>query len=297
MGLDDPISRYIADVPNGDRLTLRQLANMTSGLASYSFEPDWLEAWFADPSRSWRPEELVAVSLAATRAGCPNQPAAACFPPGESLFYNNTNTVMLGLVVERVTGRPFAEVLQEKILGPLGLTETSFPTGAALPQPFAHGYSLQGFPEDIEEYDATFMDPSWGWTAGQMVSTVDDLAIWARALVRGTLLSPPMQSQRLTPATLPANTADRAYALGIGLTEGWWGHTGELPGYNTVMYYRPDVDATLVVSANHDTVASDGQDVSPASAFASRIIAVGAREAPLGALDPAVPFSDPPLQP
>jgi D-alanyl-D-alanine carboxypeptidase len=186
--------------------------------------------------------------------------------------------------------------LQDQILTPLGMTETSFPDGAALPEPFARGYTRQGIPEGVE-HEATFLDPSWGWAVGNLISTVGDLAIWAQALGRGTLLSAKMQAQRLTPVPLPPNSAERAYALGIGVNQGWWGHTGELPGYNTVVYYRPDVDATLVVVANHDFVEVDGRAVSPAVAFAARIIAIGAREAPLGALHPDDPTDDPSLRP
>ena len=252
LSLDDTIDQYIEGVPNGDEITLRQMADMTSGIASYTFNEQFQDAIFSDPQRIWTPEEVVQI-------GIEDSPA---FDPGTEFQYSNTNTVLLGLVLQQATGKPIGDLYREGITEPLGLRETSFPGAAdsSLPDPRAHGYTLQG-QDDGEPADVTNLNPSWGWTAGAMISTVDDLLVYGRALGTGEgLLPPEQQAQRLDSflgEDIPPNTADRAYGLGIGREYGWLGHTGTLPGYNTTVYYHPDLDATVVVEVNSDIASGD----------------------------------------
>jgi D-alanyl-D-alanine carboxypeptidase len=247
LSLDDTIDQYVDGVPNGDSITLRQMANMTSGIASYTFNEQWQDEFFSDPERIWRPEELV-------QFGIEDSPA---FDPGTEFQYSNTNTVLLGIVLQQVTGKPIGDLYREGIIEPLGLRETSFPNAAdpSLPDPHAQGYTLQG-QDDGEPANATDWNPSWGWTAGAMISTVDDLLVYGRALGTGEgLLPPEQQAERLDSFLsddLPPNSADRAYGLGLGREYGWLGHTGELPGFNTAVYYHPGLDATVVVEVNSD---------------------------------------------
>ena len=257
LSLDDTINQYIEDIPNGDEITLRQLANMTSGIASYTFDEQFQNELFSNPERVWTPEELV-------RIGIEDSPA---FDPGTEFQYSNTNTVLLGLVLEQVSGRPIGDLYREGIIEPLGLRETSFPnTDPSLPDPHAQGYTLQG-QDDGEPVDATDWNPSWGWTAGAMISTVEDLLVYGRALGTGEgLLPPEQQTQRLDAFLgddIPPNTADRAYGLGLGRENGWLGHTGELPGFNTAVYYSPELDATVVVEVNSDIPSGDCLDDRP----------------------------------
>jgi D-alanyl-D-alanine carboxypeptidase len=252
LSLDDTIEQYVEDVPNGDEITLRQMANMTSGIASYTFNEQWQEALFSDPQRIWRPEELVQFGIA-------DSPA---FDPGTEFQYSNTNTVLLGLVLEQVSGKPIGDLYREGIIEPLGLRGTSFPNAAdsSLPDPHPQGYTLQG-QDDGEPLNATYWNPSWGWTAGAMISTVEDLLVYGRALGTGEgLLPPEQQAERLNSFLsddVPPNSAERAYGLGLGHEYGWLGHTGELPGFNTAVYYHPELDATVVVEVNSDIPSGD----------------------------------------
>jgi D-alanyl-D-alanine carboxypeptidase len=252
LSLDDTIGQYIEDVPNGDEIMLRQMANMTSGIASYTFNDQFQEQLFSDPQRIWRPEEVV-------QFGIEDSPA---FDPGTEFQYSNTNTVLLGIVLQQVTGKPIGDLYREGIIEPLGLRGTSFPDAAdsSLPDPHAQGYTLQG-QDDGEPVTATNWNPSWGWAAGAMISTVEDLLTYGRALGTGDgLLPPEQQTERLDSFLgddLPPNSADRAYGLGIGREYGWLGHTGELPGYNTAVYYHPGLDATVVVEVNSDIPSGD----------------------------------------
>jgi D-alanyl-D-alanine carboxypeptidase len=251
LSLDDTIDQYVENVPNGDEITLRQMANMTSGIASYTFNEQWQDAFFSDPQRIWRPEELM-------QFGIEDSPA---FDPGTEFQYSNTNTVLLGLVLEQVSGEPIGDLYREWIIEPLGLQQTSFPNAdPAFPDPHPQGYTLQG-QEDGEPLNATDWNPSWGWTAGGMISTVDDLLVYGRALGTGEgLLPSEQQAERLNSFPgdeVPPNSAERAYGLGLGREYGWLGHTGELPGFNTAVYYHPELDATVVVEVNSDIPSGD----------------------------------------
>jgi D-alanyl-D-alanine carboxypeptidase len=250
FSLDDTIDQYIEDVPNGDQITLRQMANMTSGIASYTFNEQFQEELFSDPLRIWRPEELVQIGIA-------DSPA---FDAGTEFQYSNTNTVMLGLVLEQVSGKPIGDLYREGIIEPLGLRQTSFPnTDPSLPEPQAQGYTLQG-QDGGEPVNATNWNPSWGWTAGAMISTVEDLLVYGRALGTGEGLLPLEQQTERLDSFLggpPPLSADKDYGIGLVNDHGWLGHTGELPGFNTAVYYHPELDATMVVEVNSDTPSGD----------------------------------------
>jgi D-alanyl-D-alanine carboxypeptidase len=252
LSLDDPIEKYVPGVPGGDRITLRSLSDMTSGVASYTFSEAWQRRFFGDPENtSFTPDELIAYGIA----------AAPVSKRGE-YNYSNTNTILLGKVIEKVTGRPVFEVIKQRIIEPLGLAGTSWPGDTTtLPKPFARGYTLQGKDATPRKPDdATHWNPSWAWTAGALVSTVGDLLTYGRALGTGQgLLGPRAQTERLT--SFPAST-DYAYGLSMGCVDGWVGHTGELPGYNTSVYYDTATDTTVVNQTNSD-IASGNCSGSP----------------------------------
>lgn len=256
LGLDDPIAEFVDGVPLGDRITLRQLARMQSGLFNYSASPEFQKAMFADPRRPFTPHELLDYAFAQ-----PNN-----FPPGEGFEYCNTNTILLGLVVQKVSGQPLHSYIHDHILGPLGMSDTSFPTTNAFPDPHAQGYTVQT--ADGKEATATDWDPSWGWAAGAMISTLDDMRIWAVALATGKLLTPQMQAQRLQTVGSPGMPPQDGYGLGIFNLGGWIGHNGSLPGYQTVVVYLPQKQTTLVILTNTDIEYQGGE---PSTTLATAI--------------------------
>ena len=259
LSLDDTIDKYVKGVPNGDEITLRQLATMTSGVATYSenkkFDFDGDSG--TDPYKVWKPEELVKI-------GIEDSPL---FDPGTEFNYSNTNYVLLGLVLEQVTGKSIQELYQKEIIQPLGLKDTSFPTLAdnSLPDPHAQGYTLQGRSSGEKPRDATDWNPSWTWTAGMMISTVDDLLAYGRAMGTGKgLLPPEQQDERIDslvsdvpPFDQPPLKGDYGYGLGLMKEHGWIGHSGVIPGYNTALYYNREIDAVLVVEVNSDIFSGD----------------------------------------
>ena len=239
LGLDDPISRYVDGVPDGDRITLRQLARMQSGLADYAATPQFDEALNDDPYRHYTENELLGWAF--------GEPAV--FEPGEAFGYSNTNSILLGMVIEGVSGQRLPDYLRDHVLTPLGMRSTSLPTTNVLPEPHAQGYTDQTGPLTT----ATDWNPSWEGAAGAMISTLDDMRIWAPAVATGQLLSPGMQAQRLQVVSVPGAPTPSGYGLGINDNNGWIGHNGALPGYETFSAYVPEQQMTLVILTNTDS--------------------------------------------
>jgi D-alanyl-D-alanine carboxypeptidase len=242
ISLSDPISRYVDGVPSGDVITLDLLGRMRSGLPNFTETDAFVDRIYregpAGPDAfATTPRELV--DSAFTRP--------LDFPPGTQYEYSNTNTVLLGMVVEKVAGVPLATYLQDNILNPLGLTQTSYPANGVLPAPYAHGYNKS---PDGQILDTTFWNPSWGDAAGKIVSNVHDMRTWAAALGRGALLRPETHAQRIGNGSPVVPGVD--YAFAIFNANDWLGHNGDIPGYATVAVYLPERDATLVVFVNSD---------------------------------------------
>jgi D-alanyl-D-alanine carboxypeptidase len=267
LSLDDPISDYVDGVPNGENITLHELITMTSGLASYSLSTELQNRWFADPYAEWSPQQLLDAAWTLD----------PLFAPGEKFNYSNTNFILLGEVIERVEGRPYADVVRSRITEPLGLEHTVMPAGTdPLPAPHATGLTLQGTADgDFTPVDATGWNPSFAWTAGQLTSTAADLLTYARAIVVGDeLLDASSQTERMTfPGT-------GGYGEAIGCIDGWVGHTGEIPGFDTVMFHETTSDTTVVVFANSDILSGtcsesktmpDNPSTGPCMAPATRV--------------------------
>jgi len=239
LSLDDHIDKYVPGVPNGDKISLRQLANMTSGVASYTRNTKFTDVYFAKPETIFKPDQLLAIGLS----------DSPIFAPGARFDYSNTNFVLLGLVIEKVTGRPIAESLKAMVLEPLKLTSTSWPgESTEIPAPYAQGFTLQGDVKGNTPLNATHWNPAWGWTAGEVISNMGDLLVYGRALGTGQgLLSAASQIARLTSFPAPAG-----YGIAMGCSGGWVGHSGELPGYNTTLFYDTQTDTTVAVQTNSD---------------------------------------------
>ena len=236
LGLDDPIDRYVEGVPNGNQITLRQLAQMRSGLYNYA---DDLKLW-QEPHRQYTPQELLAIAF--------RHPVL--FPPGAKFDYCNTNTVLLGLVIEKVSGQPLGTYITQNILKPEGLSHTVYPTGNEFPSPHANGYFKT---PDGKILDATDWNMSWGWGAGNMISTLDDMRVWARVLATGKLISPAMKvaQQQFLPA--PGEGDGALYGLALENQNGWIGHNGNTQSYMAYPYYLPHEQITMVVLLNSGT--------------------------------------------
>ncbi len=227
-------------VPNGKRITLRQLLGHTSGLFDYGGDQKFVAAAFRDPLRVWTPREIVAIATA-------HKPR---FAPGVRWSYSDTNYYVLGLIVEAVTGHSLAQELRQRILLPLHLRATSLDSAPRIAGRHAHGYFLAPL------VDVTVGSPSVQWAAGALVSNVDDIARFYRALLAGRLLPPPLLHAMETVAT-PAP----GFSYGLGLEKrrngcgAIWGHDGGSPGYVATALNSKDGRRQVVVLVNA-TVAS-----------------------------------------
>ena len=238
LALEDTLDQYVEGVPNGDVITIRQLLAMRAGVFNYVDDETFMDAYTADPLLPWwAPEDIVPILQR-------HDPA---YPPDERTVYSDSNYVLLGLVLEQVTGEPAEWWITREVIRPLGLENTSFPTSPALPDPYTHGYETGSDPL----VDLTWSSPEVPWTAGAMVSTVPDMAVYAEQLATGALLSEELQEQRLDFADMGnAEGAFLGYGLGIAEIGEWIGHNGAVFGYGNIVTYLPSQDATIVVMGN-----------------------------------------------
>ena len=273
LTLDDPVSKFVPGVPDGDNITVAQLLEMRSGLYSYTNDPTFVRESDADLTRPWTPDELLDLAFA--------HPAE--FPPGSNFQYSNTNYILLGKIMEILTGQTVQELFQQRLFTPLGMHETTMPgpEDTTPPTPFLHGYHYGSFdkplPDDEQAQaaagsllpvDQSILNPSWAWTAGSVISTADDMLIWARALVDGALLDPAMQQVRLDSIQslgpdFPAAEGKYWYGYGIDRRVTYDGHGGQINGYNTAVARDPATDTDVVVLTTL-TLAPDGTSVANA---------------------------------
>ncbi|MDQ1295200.1 MAG: serine hydrolase [Actinomycetota bacterium] len=266
LGLDDSLEELLPGfVPGGKNITLRMLLRHTSGLYNYTSDPELIEGFFADPTAYYSPEELAAEAV--------KRPPV--FEPDARWEYSNTNYLLVGLILERATGRTPADLLQERIARPLGLRHTYLPTNAAsnTGRGYAHGYTAtvtgpSSRPE-IEYTDVSDWSLSWAWTAGAVISTTPDLSLFISALLSGRLLRPAQLAAML--ATVPMDP-ERAGGYGLGILRvdtpcgPVWGHTGGTLGHSSLMFASPNGHRTL--GADTTTVFNDeGEPSAPTKAL------------------------------
>lgn len=241
MSLDDTIDQYVDGVTDGDVITLRQLANMSSGNADY-VNAQFIEAFKPDPDRLFTLDQLNAFML-----GLPAE-----FAPGTRKVYINANTNLLGAAIESATGEDFADVLDERILAPLGQSGSRYLLDVdEWTSPHATGYRLLDGVQTPQPTNLSIYGP-----AGSMISTLDDARVWGEALATGMLLDPATQAERLQGAPLEEGPPYDLYALGIGETDGWWGHNGQGFGFTAAVFHNPETGASIAVFMNASDLAS-----------------------------------------
>jgi D-alanyl-D-alanine carboxypeptidase len=246
IGLDAPVSTYLPGLlPDGDTITVRNLLQHTSGLYNYTDSLPLDPAGFPTIRfKHFEPRELVALAT--------SHPLN--FPPGTEFSYSNTNYIVVGLLIEKITGAPYERAVQDRILRPLHLSETSLPGDrVAVAEPHAHGYLQPADPP----VDVTRLNPSWGWSAGEMISTTADLDRFTAALLQGKLLAA-AQFAELT-KSLPFSNG---YGLGIATIPlpcgvDVIGHDGGIHGYTSAVASTKDTKTRLELSATSGPVAGD----------------------------------------
>lgn len=247
LSLDDPVSRYVDGVPAGDRITLRMLAQHTSGLRNYIAIPAVKDAFADRLERQWTREELLAFAF---------DFGPHFEPEDDGWMYSNTNYILLGSVIERLEGKPLAAVIHDRICVPLGLENTVYSIDAHLPEPFARGYQMGNADgpvlwrgEGERHWDVTRASPSMWHAAGAVVSTLDDTRRFIEAVVAGELVSPSSHAEQMRWRET-GYPVDYRYGLGVINYKGGIGHDGSVPGYQVTATHDPARDITVVVLAN-----------------------------------------------
>lgn len=241
LRLGDTVERWLPGVlPYGDAVTVRALLQHTSGVPDYwEAGPDPLNISFVNDA-AVRAQTFAPLELVNRVSGEPPD-----FAAGSRVEYSNTNYLLLGQIVEAATGKPLDREVTRRILRPLRLHDTKFPTTSpALPNPFTRGYSslfdADGLPAEGSLVDVTEYNPSGLWAMGNVVSTLEDLRTFYGALLGGRLL--PAHLTALMKQTRPNQTAEWPEGIGMGLGIWSWdlpcgkriyGHEGEVPGSNT----------------------------------------------------------------
>lgn len=257
VGLDDPIARWLPDLPDADRVTLRMLANMTSGYPDFVQNDQFNAAFYADPFRAWTPEEQIEIGLSTPRT----------FEPGTNWDYSHTGYVILGRALERIGDAPLDRQLREQVLDPLGLTATVADQTSAIPTPVLHAYSSErrsvlGIDPAIRFYEeSTFWNPSWTLAEGSVqTTTIDDMTATAEAVGTGALLSPESHQAMISDELLGfgaplegcpnCHTLDTTYNYGLGvvLAGNWILQNPLFGGYGALEAYLPSQKLAIAVA-------------------------------------------------
>ncbi|MFD8789522.1 serine hydrolase domain-containing protein [Streptomyces vinaceus] len=279
VGLDDPIAKWLPDVPHADEITLRMLGSSTSGIHDYVTDPVFLKEIEAKPFRQWTPAETLAITS--------RHPL--WYEPGTSFSYSHENFQLLGAALEKITGQPLDQVLQQLVLDPLGLHQTRNSATPEIPVPALHAFtSERGTYEE-----SSYWNPSWTTAPGAVLTgDICDLATSARGIGTGALLSKASFRTQLNPGTVglgtpteqcPApycrkNTEALHFGFGVLVLHDWIATNPSFSGYAAVSAYLPAQDLSIAVSVTKGPSSPEGNS---ASTVAERIAKALAPDHPL----------------
>ncbi|HKP29513.1 MAG TPA: serine hydrolase domain-containing protein [Gemmatimonadales bacterium] len=250
LALDAPVSRYLGKepwyhrLPNAETMTVRQIMSHTSGLVRYEFDERFIADLLKDPYKIWTVEEQLAYLF--------DQPAP--FAAGQGWDYSDTNYLVLGLIIEKLTGRKLNDEIQRRVIRPAGLRETIPNDKPELPVVQGYAGADNPFGGDVMIVNGRMtMDPAFEGAGGGWSSSASDLARWAKKLYEGSIVP----AARIAEAVqgVPARLGPEVrYGLGVII---WpspkgpiWGHSGYFPGYITEMRYYPDAKIAIALQMN-----------------------------------------------
>ena len=245
LRLDAPVSKYLPGVvPNGDHITVRMLLNHTSGLFSYTGDEDFFTDMDKDPQHVYTDQEVLAIAFKHK----PN------FAPGTSWSYSNTNYTLIGMILQKQTGKSLPDLVQQRIARPLGLTRTYFanPRATNTGPGYAHGYGVR-FADSPPTSTDTASWPIGGWAgaAGAIISDTDDLSRFFSGVLGGKLFSHKQLNQMKTTVDLPKDfPIQGGYGLGLFKIKSpcgtVWGHGGDTMGHHSTAVVTADGRRTAI---------------------------------------------------
>lgn len=251
LSLETTLGQTIPGVlPAAEAVDLRQLLQHTSGLADYIRAPAFVEQLLADPARYFSPLQLTGFVR--------DEPLE--FAPGSRYHYSDTDNIAAGLIEEKASGLPYAQLLQRRIFGPLKMRDSSLPTTVKMPKPFMHGYEVAPGekPDDVSE----LINPAGAWASGGIVSTPLDMARFVRRYVPTVLATSTVEGPFYLGSSSPPGPGKNfaglglfRYRTGCGTV---YGHTGSFPGYRILAAASADGRRSVVFVANSQIVPGQG---------------------------------------
>jgi D-alanyl-D-alanine carboxypeptidase len=253
IGLDDKVSKYLGKepwfdrLPNANDITVRQLMNHTSGLVRYEFKDEFTKYLTEHPMKVWTPEERLAYLL-------DEKPP---FAAGKGWDYSDTNYIVLGMIIERVTGREFYAEADRRVIRKLKLKDT-IPQAGPVMKGVIQGYAGPDNPfggKDAMIDNGKFViNPQLEWTGGGYESTALDLARWAKLMYEGKAYDSSLLPQVLDGVSAPMLGRETKYGLGVIIRKTQagtsYGHSGFFPGYLTDMMYFPEQKIAIAIQVN-----------------------------------------------
>ncbi|MEU8001249.1 serine hydrolase domain-containing protein [Catellatospora sp. NPDC049111] len=273
--LDDTVGRWLPELPESGKVTLKMLTNQTTGYPDFETDPGWNAAFNADPFQSWTFERRLKYAF--------SRPIQ--FAPGTNWSYSHTNFMILGEILAKIGGKPLDELLREKVMEPMGLKSTVGSQTGAVPEPALHSYSSErrealGVPAKTAFYEeATYWNSDWGTPVGaNQTSTIDDLATTAIAVGTGMLLSEDSYKAMTDPNLLGFGQAQADcapscfkqivgynYGLGVVRSGDWILQDPLLGGYSATEAFLPQEKIGISVATTFLPGAFDCKGVYPNS--------------------------------
>lgn len=256
ISLDTLVKTYFSEeqwfdsIPNSREMTIRMLMNHTSGIPDYVYKKEIWESIHQNPDKEWTGKERMMFIANDT----------ALFKAGQGWSYADANYILLGMVIEKVSGKLLYDLCLENFIEPLRLVNTQ-PAISREIKGLVSGYTsyseMMLLPTKPAEDGVYAMNPQFEWAGGGFTTNVSDLAKWAKALFGGQCLSEEMMKEMFTPVKFPTGLyEDASYGLGtfIGQTDSilYYGHTGFFPGYTSAVEYIPSLDIAIAMQSNTD---------------------------------------------
>ncbi len=268
VSLDDKLSKYLPEIPHAGEVTLKELANMTSGYQDYVYEPQILTGLYRDPFHQYTPEELIEIGVTPD----------PWFKPGKNWAYSHTNYVILGRVIEKITGMPLAQAMDKYILDPMQVRQTKSIATPQIPPPVLHIFSSERrealhIPSDVPFYEeTTFWNPSWTTAEGAVqITDIDDMTRSMEIIGNGDLLLPRSYQEQVAADLVgfghktdecqicTENTAARNYGLGVINRGPWITQTKSFAGTGATTGYLPSAHLAITVVVTYKPEAFDEQ--------------------------------------
>ena len=292
FSLDDTIDAWVPELPRADQVTVGDLPHSTSGYSDYVYSEEVGDVTYLDPFRQWTTDELIQVGVDG-----PEQ-----FAPGTNFGYSHTNFAILGRVLEEATGTDLRDLMQERVLGPMGLTETGDDDATPIiPEPVQHSFtserrSILEVPPGIPLYeDSTFWNPSWtGPTGAVQTTTITDVATSMTLMGDGSLTSPEAHEMQFEAPVMGSRdptgqcsacrplTEDFSYGMGMEIHRDWYVQNKEFVGSYVTAGYLPAKKLTIAVAVTMLPESFDADGTPPAvirPIFQDLAVALGGADA------------------